>query len=239
MPARAVAWQGHPVHALRAFSVLPFPDRPILMTGVVAGRSRLLVARPGQLPLHSVESDDRTSGPVALVGSDRVVSLIGEPPALLRLSPSGGEPREISLPAVGLAFAGTRKGSRAIRRDGLLAVALMPSNSCFWSPGVLDLRTGKAHGVPIAFEADAYQPSWTEDGALVAGASEYRTQIWRYRVGGRSRCPASCKPDRRRRKRASHRRTESLAPSPVSCTAERTFCLACPPLSRMLADSSG
>ena len=75
-------------------------------------------------------------------------------------------------------------GSRAINKDGLLAVALMPSNSWFWGPGVLDLRTGEARSVPIAFEADVYQPRWTDDGSLVAGAAEYRTQIWRFRVGG-------------------------------------------------------
>jgi len=248
-------------------SVLPLPDGRVLVTGVASGGSRLLVTRPGQVPQRFVESDERTSGPMALAGNDRVAFLIGEPPEeqialatldgrilsrlpcpgaliadlaaspdgrtlyyvaggelwalpieggaprrigtgdavtvdpgsgdlivrlgirgevrLFRQSPSGGESREIPLPHDGFDLARTGMGSRAIRSDGLLAVALMPSNSWFWGPGVLDLRTGKSRSIPIAFEADVYQPSWTADGALVAGASEYRTQIWRYRVGGR------------------------------------------------------
>jgi len=267
VPQRIARYSGASTPSANA--VLPFPDGRVLMTGVASGRSRLLVASPGQAPQRFVETDDRTAGPVALVGGDRVAFIIGEAAAqqialatldgrivsrlpgpgveladlaasldgrtlyyvvgtelwslpveggapkrigrgdavavdprsgdlivraetdgsvgLFRLAAAGGEAREIPLPEQGFDLAGTGMGSRAISKEGLLAVALMPSNSWFWGPGVLDLRTGAARSVPIAFEADVYQPRWTDDGALVAGASEYRTQIWRYRAQTASR----------------------------------------------------
>ncbi|TLY38343.1 MAG: hypothetical protein E6K60_01520 [Nitrospirae bacterium] len=48
-----------------------------LITALIGGRRRLMVADPGKEPLPFVETDEETSGPATLVGNDRVAFMIG------------------------------------------------------------------------------------------------------------------------------------------------------------------
>src|SRR5207249_6558233 len=54
-----------------------FPDGRIIVTTTVGGRRRLMVAKPGQDPLPFIQTAEDTSGPIAVVGKDRVAFLIG------------------------------------------------------------------------------------------------------------------------------------------------------------------
>ncbi len=53
------------------------PDGRIIVTTVVGGRRRLVVARPGEDPTPFAQTTEETSGPVAIIGKDEVAFVIG------------------------------------------------------------------------------------------------------------------------------------------------------------------
>ena len=72
--------------------LLPLPDGRILMTRQIAGRSSVMAFTPGGRFVPLFETQEETSGPMALVGRDMVALLVGSEPdqALALASTSDG-----------------------------------------------------------------------------------------------------------------------------------------------------
>lgn len=58
-------------------SALPLPGDRVLLGDSLAGRNRLMLARPGRDPVPFVESDEETAPPIARVGESQVAFLAG------------------------------------------------------------------------------------------------------------------------------------------------------------------
>jgi hypothetical protein len=60
---------------------LPLPDGRVLLSGRNVGRDRVLVMAPGKDPIPFVATDEEATGPLAMVGKDTFVFVIGTVPA--------------------------------------------------------------------------------------------------------------------------------------------------------------
>ena len=70
----------NPAPSMRQAGLLPLPDGRILMAERVAGRNRLVgFLRDGTVS-RLLETQEETSGPMALVGRDRIAFILGSPP---------------------------------------------------------------------------------------------------------------------------------------------------------------
>jgi hypothetical protein len=69
-------------------------------------------------------------------------------------------------------------------RNGKLAAPLASLDSWFYSPGVVDLATGRVTQVPVDFLGDFHYVGWAPDGNLVGAAYELRSTIWKMQPEG-------------------------------------------------------
>jgi Tol biopolymer transport system component len=60
------------------YAPLALPDGRVLFSSAVAGRETLLVAAAGKNPVPFVETDEQTSGPIAMLGGQNVAFRIGQ-----------------------------------------------------------------------------------------------------------------------------------------------------------------
>jgi len=72
----------------------------------------------------------------------------------------------------------------AVGPDGRIAVTVAPSDSWFWSAGLLDPVTGTVERIPVAFEGDVRFPTFAPDGSLRAVGVGTRSALWRFRSRG-------------------------------------------------------
>ena len=65
---------------LEGAAALPFPDGRLLLGTRTLGRDRLVVMAPGKEPVPFIDTDEDTSAPMAMLGSDRVILFAGAGP---------------------------------------------------------------------------------------------------------------------------------------------------------------
>jgi hypothetical protein len=99
---------------------------------------------------------------------------------LIRIPLAGGQPEEIPIKG-DVGIAPTPFATGAVRSGGRAAVTLAPRDSWFFTPGILDTRSGAVVRIPLQFEGDIFATTWESGGALLALGLEYRTDIWRFR----------------------------------------------------------
>ena len=94
------------VSQTRQQHLLPLPDGRILITIQVAGRNRVMAVMPDGTVSQLLETQEDTSGPMAMVGRETVALMLGSPSdqALALVSTTGGriEDRLDSLPRVAI-----------------------------------------------------------------------------------------------------------------------------------------
>ena len=67
------------VGASQGSAALPLPDGRIVYSSSLANRATVMITRPGKNPAPLVETEDETSGPLALAGKDLIALKIGKP----------------------------------------------------------------------------------------------------------------------------------------------------------------
>ena len=150
---------------------LYYPDGGDLYAlDVESGAVRKL--RPG----HGVAVDARKGELVVQVNDKDGTRLSAVPLA-------GGPERPIPF-AGPLRLAPAPLAPGAVGPDGRIAVTVAPSDSWFWSAGLLDPVTGKVEKIPVAFEGDVRFPTFAPDGSLRAVGVGTRSALWRFRSRG-------------------------------------------------------
>ena len=103
---------------------------------------------------------------------------------LLRVPLDGGTPAEIPLSgSLRLAYMPLR--SEGIAPDGRMVAPLLPPNSWYQVPGLVDLATGRTTRIPVDLSGDYLFMAWTRDRQVLAAVAEYRFSLWRFRPGPR------------------------------------------------------
>jgi len=67
-------------YLLRSHTV-ELSDGRVIVPGIVSGRPRLMLTRTNKLATSLIDTDEETSGPITVVGGDRVAFLLGSGPA--------------------------------------------------------------------------------------------------------------------------------------------------------------
>jgi hypothetical protein len=69
----------------------------------------------------------------------------------------------------------------ALRADGRLLVPLVPPDSWFNPPAVIDTATGRVTRIPSDHQSDYRSLGWTPDGQVMALKNGLRATLWRFR----------------------------------------------------------
>lgn len=101
---------------------------------------------------------------------------------LLEVPLEGGGEREISLNGP-FQLSNDNINSSAVR-NGDLAATLVSRDSWFYSPGIVDLATGRIRAIPLDFMGDFHYLGWAPDGNLVGAAFELPSTIWKMQQEG-------------------------------------------------------
>lgn len=101
---------------------------------------------------------------------------------LLEVPLEGGGEREIPLNGP-FQLSNDNINSSAVR-NGELAATLVARDSWFYSPGIVDLATGRIQAIPLDFMGDLHYLGWAPDGNLVGAAFELRSTIWKMQQEG-------------------------------------------------------
>jgi hypothetical protein len=99
---------------------------------------------------------------------------------LMRVSPSGGNDREITVGG-GFNAAPQPISGRIVGPDGRMVITVWSRDSWFWFPAVLDPAGGFVRRVPVPFEDDLFPSNWANDGSILGIGRRLKTAIWRFR----------------------------------------------------------
>jgi hypothetical protein len=98
---------------------------------------------------------------------------------LVRAPVAGGPDVPIALP-MELRAAPIMLHANAVGRDGRVLAQVTSPASWFWRAALIDPRTGRAHVIPVGYDADV-DGGWTPDGKLLLDAAALRVSLWRFR----------------------------------------------------------
>ncbi len=118
---------------------------------------------------------------VASNGKDLVVSLVEKAGVrLVRIPLSGGAAQDIRVES-GIPIDPIPLGGTSLRADGKLLVGIVPRDSWFFRPAVLDLASGTLTRVPLSFTGDTFMLGWAGDGRILSFGEPIRAHLWRFR----------------------------------------------------------
>jgi hypothetical protein len=118
---------------------------------------------------------------VAPNGKDLVVSLVEKAGVrLVRIPLSGGAAQDIRVES-GISIDPIPLGGTSLRADGKLLVGIVPRDSWFFRPAVLDLASGTLTRVPLSFTGDTFMLGWAGDGRILSFGEPIRAHLWRFR----------------------------------------------------------
>jgi hypothetical protein len=114
-------------------------------------------------------------------GRELIVSLRDQDAIRLqRLPVGGGYPRPIPLPS-GISIPGTQLSSSMVGPGGQIVVRVASPAKWDWRIGLIDRSAGKFNVIPLNFDGETLNPTWTRDGKLVVMGSFTGFNIWRFR----------------------------------------------------------
>jgi len=118
-------------------------------------------------------------------GKYLLVQVIEHPKTrLVRVPLDGGGEQEIPLTGpYHLTFEPI--GTEMIGKDGRLVVPLASPDSWFFSPGIVDLATGRMTRIPVDHYYDYFSMAWNPDGQVVATAMGLKSALWKFQPEGR------------------------------------------------------
>lgn len=136
-----------------------------------------------------------TSGGVAhkIGAGDAVAFDAGQQNLVVQVNAADGGARLVRMPITGGAVEPipmhgdvgiptvTWLGSGAVRADGKIIVSVVSRDSWFAGSGILDLKSGDLHRIPLHYDGDIFSPSWNQKGEIVTGGFLMRSSIWRFR----------------------------------------------------------
>jgi hypothetical protein len=109
-----------------------------------------------------------------------VVQVIEKPKSrLIRVPFNGGSEQEIPLTGP-FHLTPYPISSGAINADGRLLAPLASSDSWFFTPGIVDLATGRMTRIPVDRLADYRIMAWGPDGQVIAGVATLYGTIWKF-----------------------------------------------------------
>ena len=112
---------------------------------------------------------------VAPNGKDLVVSLVEKAGVrLVRIPLSGGAAQDIRVES-GISIDPIPLGGTSLRADGKLLVGIVPRDSWFFRPAVLDLASGTLTRVPLSFTGDTFMLGWAGDGRILSFGERWTT----------------------------------------------------------------
>ncbi len=123
---------------------------------------------------------------VADPSGSRLIVQVQEGPLLHRFDVplDGGPEREVPTDA-SVSFAPMQLSPNALRADGRLLTPLLPRDSWFNPPGVVDTLTGRITRIPSDNLSDYQSVGWTPDGQVMALRIGLRATIWKFQATSR------------------------------------------------------
>ena len=113
-------------------------------------------------------------------GKYLLVQVVENPaPRLVRVPLDGGAEQEIPLTGpYHLTFQPIH--SEMIGKDGRLVAPLTSPDSWFFSPGVVDLATGRMTRIPVENYFDYLFLAWGRDGQIIGTAKGLKSTLWKF-----------------------------------------------------------